>query len=165
MAEGIELGRLTMADNSYVILTKHHVYLHKDSGWRGDAIVIIPREAITSVRIEWRRHSGFLLAGAIVLATAVALQIFSFPLSLPFFAIPGLAVMGLGVMLASWTRSKIIQIMAATAAIEGQPSSYDDAQKFCRLFVAPANQHPLVGENDEKSTAKKQVSQEARWEL
>jgi hypothetical protein len=162
--EEIELDRLAMADGSNMVLTTRHVYQHKDSGWRGDSKVIIPREAITSVTIAWRRRLVFLFVGATLLAVAAALHVFSFQLSLPEFVAPVLAGFGVLIMLITWARSNTIQIIAPGATIEGQANNYDAARRFCALLLSPVHE-PLPREDDEKATIEKRDPLEPKWEL
>jgi hypothetical protein len=162
--EEIELDRLTMADGSIIVLTTRHVYQHYDNGWRGDAKVIIAREAITSVTIAWRRRLVFLLVGATLLAAAAALHVFGFQLSLPEFVAPALAVLGVLIMLITWVRSNTVQIMAPGATIEGQPNNYDASRRFCALLLSPVHEPP-TRDNDEKGTTERPEALEPKWEL
>jgi hypothetical protein len=163
--EELELERLTMADGSSVVLTTGHVYQHKNSGWRGDSKVIIPRQAVTSVRIEWRRRLGFVFVGAILLAVSAALYVFNFKLSLPVLVAPALAVLGLLIMLISCIRSNTLQITAPGATLGGQPTNYDAARMFCVLLLSAANEPGPARETDEKATTEKPDPLEPKWEL
>jgi hypothetical protein len=162
--EEIELDRLTMADGSSIVLTTRHVYQHKDGGWLGDSKVIIPREAVTSVTLLWRRRLVFLLVGAILLAAAAALHVFRFQLALPEFVAPAVAVLGVLIMLITWLRSNTVQIMAPGATLEGQPNSYDAARRFCALLLSPVHE-PLTRDNHETATTVKRDPLEPKWEL
>jgi hypothetical protein len=163
--EEIELERLMMTDGSSVVLTTRHVYQDKDSGWRGDSKIIIPRQAITSVSLAWRRRSGFLFAGAILLAVSAALYLFSFQLALPVFVAPAVAGLGLLIMLIYLVRSYAIQIMAQSASIEGRPTNYDAARAFCTALLSPVNEPLLAPDNNEKATTEKHDRLEPKWEL
>ena len=54
MKEAGELGWLRLTDKSNLVLTSLHVLQHQDRGIFGESQAIIPRKAITSVRLSWR---------------------------------------------------------------------------------------------------------------
>ena len=49
-----------LTDKSDLVLTTLHVLQHQDRGIFGESHAIIPREAITSVRLSWRRSRGLI---------------------------------------------------------------------------------------------------------
>lgn len=165
MAQDVEVARLAMTDRSDVVLTTHHVSRRKDSGWRGENSVIIPREAITSVSLEWHRNLGFIIAGAIVLLISLAPQVFTLPFSLPVFVQPTVAAVGVAIMLLSLIRSKSIQIAGPTAAIEGEPDDYEDAEKFCDLLLTGTKERPPGGKNNELEVRSKHEATDSKWQL
>jgi len=75
MNEGIELGWLRLTDKSDLVLTTLHVLQHQDRGIFGENHAIIPRKAITTVRISWRRSRGLLVVGTILLVIYLILII------------------------------------------------------------------------------------------
>jgi hypothetical protein len=165
MAQDVELARLAMTDRSHIILTNHHVSRRKNSGWRGKNGVIIPREAITSVSLEWHRNLGFIIAGALVLLVSLAPQVFTLPFSLPVFVQPTVAAVGVAITLLSLIKSKTIQIASPTAAIEGEPDDYEDAEKFCDLLLTGTKERPPAGKNDEMEVPNKHPPVDSKWQL
>jgi hypothetical protein len=75
MKERDELGWLRLTDKSDLVLTTLHVLQHRDRGIFGKSHVIIPRKAITSVRLSWRRSRGLVVLGTILLVIYVILMI------------------------------------------------------------------------------------------
>jgi hypothetical protein len=75
MKEGGELGWLRLTDKSDLVLTTLHVLQHQDRGMFGESHAIIPRKAITSVRLSWRRSQGLVVLGTILLVIYVILMI------------------------------------------------------------------------------------------
>jgi hypothetical protein len=136
MTQEIELARLSMADSSNLVLTNQNVYHRTNRGWIGQRNVIIPRATITTVKLEWRRSLGLLNFGLVLLMVSVPLQFLELPFFLPSYVAPTLAGLGVVLMLLSIVKSKVIQIMAPSAAIGGTPRNYDDAQRFCSLVLS-----------------------------
>jgi len=75
MKDGGELGWLRLTDKSDLVLTTLHVLQHQDRGIFGESHAIIPREAITSVRLSWRRSRGLIIMGTILLVICMILTI------------------------------------------------------------------------------------------
>jgi hypothetical protein len=165
MAEELELARLLMADNSEMVLTTRHVYQRKDSGWRGETSVAIPRGAITSIKIEWHRNLGFIAAGVIVLAIAAALYFITFPFPVPAFAAPVGAVFGVALMLLCLIKSKSIHIAAPTVTVGGEPDDYEQAESFCDLLLNDVRELPEPAKKNETATTPKDESPDSKWQL
>ena len=165
MTQEIELARLVMADSSNLVLTNQNVYQRTNRGWIGQTTVIIPRAAITSVKLEWRRSLGLLNFGLVLLIVSVPLQFLELPFSVPYYVAPALAVLGVALMLLSIVKSKVIQIMAPSAAIGGRPRNYDDAQSFCSLILSPKNEPPPSSVGNEKTAANKRNPVDSQWHL
>ena len=163
MAQEIELARLSMADSSNLVLTNQNIYQRTNRGWIGRTNVMIPRAAITTVRLEWRRSLGLLNFGLVLLIVSAPLQFLELPFSLPFYVAPTLAVLGVALMLLSIVKSKVIQIMAPSAAIGGTPRNYDDAQRFCSLILSAMNEQAPPGVDNEKTAAAKRDAVDSRW--
>ncbi|HEU4340963.1 MAG TPA: hypothetical protein VFU31_05280 [Candidatus Binatia bacterium] len=164
MTQGVELARLAMTDRSDIVLTSHHVSRRKDSGWRGEDNVIIPREAITSVSLEWHRNVGFIVAGAIVLLISLVPQVFTLPFELPLFVQPTVAAVGVAIMLLSLIKSKSLQIAGPTAAIEGEPDDYEEAEQFCDLLTR-TKEPPPAGKNNDIEVASGDEAIDSKWHL
>ena len=165
MTQEIELARLLMADNSNLVLTNQNIYQRTNRGWIGRATVIIPRAAITSVKLEWRRSLGLLNFGLVLLIVSVPLQFLELPFSVPYYVAPAVAVLGVAVLLLSIVKSKVIQVMAPSAAIGGAPRNYDDAQKFCSLILSAKNDPPPSAVGNEKTAANKRDAVDSQWHL
>src|SRR5512144_1106783 len=75
MNEGGELGWLRLTDKSDLVLTSLHVLQHQDRGIFGESHAIIPRKAITSVRLSWRRRQGLVVLATMLLVVYVILMI------------------------------------------------------------------------------------------
>lgn len=165
MADEVELARLLMADNSEMVLTTHHVYQRKDRGWRGEVRVVIPREAITSIKIEWHRNLGFIVGGVIALAIGGALYFVDFPFPVPEFAAPVAAIFGVALMLLCLIKSKSIHITASTVTIGGEPDDYKQAERFYALLLGDGKELPETAKQNEVATPPKDETQESKWQL
>lgn len=75
MKKGGELGWLRLTDKSDLVLTSLHVLQNQDRGIFGESHAIIPRKAITSVRLSWRRSRGLIFLGTILLVICMILTI------------------------------------------------------------------------------------------
>ncbi len=165
MAEDVELGRLSMADNSEIVLTTHHVYQRKDRGWRGEARTSIPRGAITSIKLEWHRNLSFIAGGVIALAIAAALYFFTLPFTVPEFVAPVAAIFGVALALLCLIRSKSMHITASTITIGGEPDDYEKAQRFCDLLLGDVRELPASPKTNEVATPPKDETQDSKWQL
>ena len=125
----------------------------------------LPRAAITTVRLEWRRSLGLLNFGLVLLIVSAPLQFLELPFSVPYYVAPALAVLGVALLLLSIVKSKVIQVMAPSAAIGGAPRNYDDAQKFCSLILSAKNDPPPSGVGNEKTAANKRDAVDSQWHL
>lgn len=152
MNEEIEVGWLRLTDKSQLVLTTRHVFQQRDYRIFGETRAIIPRKAISMVRISWQRSRGAILFGLILLVSSLALIIgnqINQPNGITFstrlFVVSsstlsliqyGLLIGGLALILLFWfyKRSEI-QIAAASGSIGGTPVSYEDAEEFCLLLM------------------------------
>jgi hypothetical protein len=165
MAAEPELARLSMADGSDLVLTDRHLWRRDDRGWRGEGHVIIPRDAITSVSIEWHRNLGFIIGGAIVVLISLTLQFAPLPFSPPFPLVIAIAVLGVAIMLLSLIKSHTLQITAANASIEGAVSDYDAAQKFFHALLHGAMETAPPDENEKSEFSAEDRPDDSNWHL
>jgi hypothetical protein len=175
MKDGGELGWLRLTDKSDLVLTTLHVLQHQDRGIFGESHAIIPREAITSVRLSWRRSRGLIILGTILLVICMILTIGLIiegrawvdaltlsPVAMSFIQYGSLSG-GLAVYVLFWfTKRNEIQIMAPTATLGGIPRSYEEADKFCALLVSEFEDQPRAT-NNSKSEAPRMKA--AEWRL
>ena len=175
MKDGSELGWLRLTDKSDLVLTTLHVLQHQDRGIFGESHAIIPREAITSVRLSWRRSRGLIIMGTILLVICMILTIGLIiegrawvdaltlsPVAMSFIQYGSLSG-GLAVYVLFWfTKRNEIQIMAPTATLGGIPRSYEEADKFCALLVSEFEDQPRAT-NNSKSEAPRMKA--AEWRL
>jgi hypothetical protein len=75
MTEEMEVGWLRLSDESDLVLTNLHVFQRHDRGIFGESQVVIPRKAITSVLISWRRSRGLVVLGTILVLIWLGLMI------------------------------------------------------------------------------------------
>jgi hypothetical protein len=179
MKEGGELGWLRLTDKSDLVLTSLHVLQHQDRGIFGESHAIIPRKAITSVRLSWRRSRGLIFLGTILLVICMILTIgliiegraWVEALTLSSLAMSfiqyGSLLGGIGVYVLFWfAKRNEIQIMAPTATLGGIPRSYEEADKFCALLVSELEDQPSAtnkGEENEAPSRRKEADHE--WRL
>src|SRR5438067_9620694 len=152
MNEGIELGWLRLTDKSDLVLTTLHVLQHQDRGIFGESHAIIPRKAITTVRISWRRSRGLLVVGTILLVIYLILIIGSIiggpvgissweqALNLSSSAVSfieyGLLLGGIGIFVWFWFYKRYgILIMSLEATLEGVHRSYEEGKGIWYLLV------------------------------
>ena len=175
MKDGGELGWLRLTDKSDLVLTTLHVLQHQDRGIFGESHAIIPREAITSVRLSWRRSRGLIILATVLLVICMILTIGLIiegrawvdaltlsPVAMSFIQYGSLSG-GLAVYVLFWfTKRNEIQIMAPTATLGGIPRSYEEADKFCALLVSEFEDQPRATNNG-KSEAPRMKA--AEWRL
>jgi hypothetical protein len=175
MKDGGELGWLRLTDKSDLVLTTLHVLQHQDRGIFGESHAIIPREAITSVRLSWRRSRGLIIMGTILLVICMILTIGLIiegrawvdaltlsPLAMSFIQYGSLSG-GLAVYVLFWfTKRNEIQIMAPTATLGGIPRSYEEADKFCALMVSEFEDQPRATNNSKSEVPRMKA---AEWRL
>ena len=150
MKEGGELGWLRLSDKSDLVLTSLHVLQHQDRGIFGESNAIIPRKAITSVRLSWRRSRWLIFLGTILLVICMILTI-------------GLIIEG-----RAWVealRLNEIQIMASTATLGGMPRSYEEADKFCALLVSELEDQPSATNKGENGAPSRPKESDHEWRL
>jgi hypothetical protein len=178
MKEGGELGWLRLTDKSDLVLTTLHVLQHQDRGMFGESHAIIPRKAITSVRLSWRRSQGLVVLGTILLVIYVILMIGSMiagpaweqaltmsSLAMSFIQY-GSLLGGIGVYVLFWfAKRNEIEIMAPTATIGGIPRSYEEADKFCALLVSELEDQPRATNNSESEAASSPKAADHDWRL
>ncbi len=182
MNEGIELGWLRLTDKSDLVLTTLHVLQHQDRGIFGESHAIIPRKAITTVRISWRRSRGLLVVGTILLVIYLILIIGSISgslvgilsweqaLNLSSSAVSfieyGLLLAGIGIFVWFWFYKRYeIQIMAPTATLEGIPRSYEEGKKFCSLLVSELKDQPRTAKESENEAEGSPKAADHDWHL
>jgi len=175
MKDGGELGWLRLTDKSDLVLTTLHVLQHQDRGIFGESHAIIPREAITSVRLSWRRSRGLIILGTILLVICMILTIGLIiegrawvdaltlsPVAMSFIQYGSLSG-GLAVYVLFWfTKRNEIQIMAPTATLGGIPRSYEEADKFCALMVSEFEDQPRATNNSKSEVPRMKA---AEWRL
>jgi hypothetical protein len=178
MKEGGELGWLRLTDKSDLVLTSLHVLQHQDRGIFGESHAIIPRKAITSVRLSWRRSQGLIFLGTILLVIYVSLMIGSMiagpaweqALTLSSLAMSfiqyGSLLGGIGVFVLFWfAKRNEIQIMAPMATLGGRPRSYEEADKFCALLVSELEDQPRATKKSESEAVSRPKAADHDWRL
>ncbi len=159
MAQEVELGRLAVVDPSgisaEIILTNLRVYQNSDGGIFGHSVTVFPYNAITAIRIGWRRAFWILLTGLILLAlglfsVVIDVQALLFPRqpSYPshaatylYFGRYLILALSAGLLLLFWIwRRSEIRIMTSTAAIGGRPANHAEGQRFCDLLLSIMNE-------------------------
>jgi hypothetical protein len=178
MKEGGELGWLRLTDKSDLVLTTLHVLQHQDRGIFGESHAIIPRKAITSVRLSWRRSRGLLVLGAILLVISMILTIGLIiegrawvealtlsPLAMSFIQY-GSLLGGIAVYVLFWfTKRNEIQIMAPTATLGGIPRSYEEADKFCALLVSELEDQSGATNKSKSEVPSRPKAADHEWRL
>lgn len=178
MKEGGKLGSLRLTDKSDLVLTTLHVLQHQDRGIFGESHAIIPRKAITSVRLGWRRSQGLVVLGTILLVIYVILMIgpiiagpaWEQALTLSSLAMSliqyGSLLGGIGVYVLFWfAKRNEIQIMAPTATLGGIPRSYEEADKFCALLVSELEDQPRPTTSSESEAPSSLKAAHQEWRL
>ena len=178
MKEGGELGWLRLTDKSDLVLTTLHVLQHQDRGIFGESHVIIPRKAITSVRLSWRRSRGLIFLGTILLIICMILTIgliiegrawieaLTLSPSAAAFIQYGSLVGGISIYILFWfTKRNEIHIMAPMATLGGIPRSYEEADKFCALLVSELEEQPKATNKSESEAASTPKAADHDWRL
>jgi hypothetical protein len=148
MNQEIELGWLKLTDKSELVVTSVHLLQHRNRRIFGESQTVIPRTAITAVRVAWQRSRWLAFFGIILVLTYLALTIGSImtgPEALVFFKLSsttitsiqyGCLLGGIGLLVLFWfDKQTEIEIMAPSTTIGGIAKSYEEAQKFCSIFV------------------------------
>ena len=178
MKEGSELGWLKLSDKSDLVLTSLHVLQHQDRGIFGESHAIIPRKAITSVRLSWRRSRWLIFLGTILLVICMiltigliiegrawieALRLSSLAVSfIQYGSLSG----GIGVYVLFWfAKRNEIQIMAPTATLGGMPRSYEEADKFCALLVSELEDQTSATDKGENGAPSRPKESDHAWRL
>jgi hypothetical protein len=178
MKEGGELGWLRLTDKSDLVLTTLQVLQHQDRGIFGESHAIIPRKAITSVRLSWRRSRGLLVLGTILLVISMILTIGLIiegrawvealtlsPLAMSFIQY-GSLLGGIAVYVLFWfTKRNEIQIMAPTATLGGIPRSYEEADKFCALLVSELEDQSGATNKSKSEVPSRPKAADHEWRL
>ena len=178
MSEGVELGWLSLTDKSDLVLTRLHVLQHQDRGIFGESHTIIPRQAITSIQLSWRRSQALIFLGTIFLVISVILIVGSIvrgpawgeALKLSSSAISfiqyGLLLGGIVVYMLFWfAKRNEIRIFTPTATLGGIPIGYEEADKFCALLVSELENQPRVTNKREIEEASTPKAPEHDWRL
>ena len=178
MKEGGELGWLRLSDKSDLVLTSLHVLQHQDRGIFGESNAIIPRKAITSIRLSWRRSRGLIFLGTILLVICMILTIGLIiegrawvealtlsSLAMSFIQYGSLSG-AIGVYVLFWfAKRNEIQIMAPTATLGGIPRSYEEADKFCALLVSELEDQPGATNKGENGAPSRPKESDHEWRL
>ena len=178
MKEGSELGWLKLSDKSDLVLTSLHVLQHQDRGIFGESHAIIPRKAITSVRLSWRRSRGLIILATVLLVICMILTIGLIiegrawvealtlsPLAMSFLQYGSLSG-GIAVYVLFWfTKRNEIQIMAPTATLGGIPRSYEEADKFCALLVSELEDQSRPMKKSESEAPSRPKAADYQWRL
>ncbi|MPZ78586.1 MAG: hypothetical protein GEU77_18945 [Deltaproteobacteria bacterium] len=182
MKEEIELGWLKLTDKSDLVLTTRYVFQQQDSGIFGESRAIIPRRAISSVRISWQRSQGAVILGAflilcylvllvgglIVEPTGISLseRVLHLSSSTLSFIQYVLLISGLGLLALFWLYKRCeIQIAAAGGSLGGTPRNYDDAETFCSLLVSPRSEPPAPIKDAEQKVESSPKTTDRDWKL
>jgi hypothetical protein len=177
-----ELGWLRLTDKSQLVLTTGHVFQHQDYGMFGENRAIIPRRAITTVRLSWQRSRWALLIGLILFFASLALIIanqMNQPEGIAFntrlFAISpstlsliqyGLLVVGLGLIALFWFHKRNeIQILGGSGSIGGTPVNYEDAEEFCLLLMGNSKEPPPAVASVEPEPENSPKTTDPDWRL
>jgi hypothetical protein len=177
-----ELGWLRLTDKSQLVLTTGHVFQHQDYGIFGENRAIIPRRAITTVRLTWQRSRSALLFGLILFLAALGLIIANqmnqpegIALNTRLFAIPsstlsliqyGLLVTGLALIALFWFHKKNeIQILGGTGSIGGTPVDYEAAEDFCLLLMGASKEPTPPVANVEPEPENSPKTTDPDWRL
>jgi hypothetical protein len=178
MKEEDELAWLRLTDKSDLVLTSLHVLQHRDRGIFGESHAIIPRKAITSVRLSWRRSRGLIFLGTILLVICMIVTIGLIiqdrawaetlaisPLAMSLIQYGSLSG-GLVIYVLFWfTKRNEIQIMASTATVGGIPRSYEEADKFCALLVSELEDRRMATNDSESEAATRMKAADHEWRL
>ena len=177
-----ELGWLRLSDKSQLVLTTGHVFQHQDYGMFGENRAIIPRRAITTVRLSWQRSRGVLVLGLILFLASLALIIanqMNQPEGIAFntrlFAVSpstlsliqyGGLVAGLALIALFWFHKKNeIQILGGTGSIGGTPVNYEDAEEFCLLLMGAGKKPAPAVANVEPEPENSPKTTDPDWRL
>jgi hypothetical protein len=177
-----ELGWLRLSDKSQLVLTTGHIFQHQDYGMFGENRAIIPRRAITTVRLSWQRSRGVLVFGLILFLASLALIIvnqLNQPEGIAFntrlFAVSpstlslfqyGLLVAGLALIALFWFHKKNeIQILGGTGSIGGTPVNYEAAEEFCLLLMGAGKEPAPAVANVEPEPENSPKTTDPDWRL
>ncbi|HWO41227.1 MAG TPA: hypothetical protein VNO43_05435 [Candidatus Eisenbacteria bacterium] len=151
MDEETEIGWMTLADRSELVLTASHVVQRAERGIFGASQIVMRRDAITSVRVSWQRSRGLLVAGVALVALYVLVTLSSqlvpgrWPQLAEVFKQAGAALAaiqygalagGIGFVALFWLdRQPQIEIRAGAESVGGVARSYEEAQEFSWLLL------------------------------
>jgi hypothetical protein len=182
MNEEIELGSLKLTDKSELVLTTLHVFQHEQKGILGEKQTIIPRNAITTVRLGWERSRWLAVLGTVLFVVSFVLmisfkvadfigalsrnQILNFSSSAIPFIEYSLIVGGIGLFLLFWFDKRMqIQIVAPGGTIGGMPRSFEEAQRFCALFIPKMREQLAMAQQAEQRAASKPKAVDPDWQF
>lgn len=182
MNDETEVGWLRLTDKSQLVLTTGHVFQHQDYGIFGENRAIIPRRAITTVRLNWQRSRWALVLGVILFLASLALIIANqmnppegiafnsrlFAVSPSTFSLIqyGLLVVGLALIALFWFHKRNeIQILGGTGSIGGTPVSYEDAEDFCLLLMGASKEPAPAVANVEPEPENSPKTTDPDWRL
>ena len=182
MEDERELGWLRLTDKSQLVLTTGHVFQHQDYGVFGENRAIIPRKAITTVRLSWQRSRGALVLGLILFLASLAMIIANqmsqpegITLNTRLFAVSpstlswiqyGLLIAGLALIALFWFHKRNeIQILGGTGSIGGTPVNYEDAEEFCLLLMGAGKKAAPTIANVEPEPENSPKTTDPDWRL
>ena len=176
-----ELGWLRLTDKSQLVITTGHVFQLQDYGMFGENRAIIPRRAITTVRLSWQRSMWALLIGVILFLASLALiianqtqpegvafntRLFTIsPATLSLIQY-GLLVAGLALIALFWFHKRNeIQILGGAGSIGGTPVNYEDAEEFCLLLMGASKEPAPAVANVEPEPENSPKTTDPDWRL
>jgi len=179
VTEEIERGWLKLTNDSNLVLTSRHVLQYTDRGTLGESRTIIPRHAVTTVRIGWRR-SRSLIVVAVLLLGAFLLLIFGNLYGAPGWldlanlnlsssaitVIPyAFLLAGVTLFVLFWFHQRTeIEISGPSGTIGGIVKNYEEAETFCRFLLAETAENPAEAAGDSEP-ATRQKTAESDWQL
>jgi hypothetical protein len=182
MDEEIELGSLKLTDKSELVATTLHVFQYQNRGIFGESKTVVTRSAITTVQVGWQRSRWLVLLGTIfvlaylilwlgfIITGPAAIHWLNGILSLSSSAVSsiqyGFLIGGSGLLLLFWfDKQAEIQIRASTATMGGTAKSYEEAQKFCALFVSCLSARPAAAKKAVTKVAIEPRPADRDWKL
>jgi hypothetical protein len=182
MNDEIELGSLKLADKSELILTNLHIFQREQRGIFGERQTIVVRSAITTIRLGWERSKWLAILGTILVAASLALmsgatiaasmgvlsrnQVLDLSSSAISFVQYSLMIGGIGLFLLFWfDKRPEIQIVAPTETIGGTPRSFEEAQRFCSLFIPKIREQLVIAQRAQQKPTSKAKATDPDWQF
>lgn len=182
MKEETEIGWLKLTDKSVLVLTTRYIFQEQDSGLFGESRAIIPRRAVTSVRLSWERSRGALVFGLFLVTAALLLlladyfgapagisrvrEILNLSPSTVSIIQYALLISGIGLFALFWFYKRYeLQILAAGASVGGTPTSFQEAESFCSLLLSRQREPQPAVKKPEPPVDNPPSPAEADWRL